>query len=94
MDIGFQYSPGAQFSGTAFLQLLVPGSHHCPLGQFRGCAEPVADIKHPEWTATLYDLLTAYAAVDIPESEAILFDPPFSRMLELIAGALMAPSMP
>jgi hypothetical protein len=26
------------------------------------------------------DLLSAYAAVDIPESEAILFDPPFSRI--------------
>ena len=24
--------------------------------------EPIADIKRPEWTATLYDLLTAYAA--------------------------------
>jgi segregation and condensation protein A len=28
----------------------------------RGDPEPVADIKHPEWTATLYDLLSAYAA--------------------------------
>jgi len=27
----------------------------------RGAPEPIADIKHPEWTATLYDLLTAYA---------------------------------
>jgi segregation and condensation protein A len=27
----------------------------------RGDPEPVADIKHPQWTATLYDLLTAYA---------------------------------
>ena len=27
----------------------------------RGDPEPVADIKHPRWTATLYDLLTAYA---------------------------------
>src|SRR5438105_3796534 len=26
------------------------------------------------------DLLSAYAAVDVPESEAILFDPPFSRI--------------
>src|SRR5262249_52343974 len=26
------------------------------------------------------DLLSAYAAVDIPESEAILFEPPFSRI--------------
>jgi segregation and condensation protein A len=28
----------------------------------RGDPEPIAHIKHPEWTATLYDLLTAYAA--------------------------------
>jgi segregation and condensation protein A len=28
----------------------------------RGAPEPIADIKRPEWTATLYDLLTAYAA--------------------------------
>ncbi len=27
----------------------------------RGDPEPVADIKHPQWNATLYDLLTAYA---------------------------------
>ena len=27
----------------------------------RGAPEPIADIKHPEWTATLYDLLSAYA---------------------------------
>ena len=27
----------------------------------RGAPEPIADIKQPEWTATLYDLLTAYA---------------------------------
>jgi segregation and condensation protein A len=27
----------------------------------RGQPEPIAHIKHPEWTATLYDLLTAYA---------------------------------
>jgi segregation and condensation protein A len=27
----------------------------------RGDPEPIADIKRPEWTATLYDLLTAYA---------------------------------
>ena len=26
------------------------------------------------------DLLAAYAVVDVPESEAILFDPPFSRI--------------
>jgi segregation and condensation protein A len=28
----------------------------------RGDPEPISDIKHPEWTATLYDLLSAYAA--------------------------------
>jgi segregation and condensation protein A len=27
----------------------------------RGDPEPVADIKHPAWTATLFDLLSAYA---------------------------------
>lgn len=27
----------------------------------RGQPEPIADIKRPEWTATLYDLLAAYA---------------------------------
>jgi segregation and condensation protein A len=26
----------------------------------RGVPEPIADIKEPEWSATLYDLLTAY----------------------------------
>ena len=28
----------------------------------RGDPEPIADIKHPEWTATLYDLLLAYSS--------------------------------
>jgi len=28
----------------------------------RGDPEPVADIKHPQWTATLYDLLSAYSS--------------------------------
>jgi len=27
----------------------------------RGDPEPVADIKHPQWTATLFDLLSAYS---------------------------------
>ena len=27
----------------------------------RGLPEPIAEIKQPEWTATLYDLLSAYA---------------------------------
>jgi segregation and condensation protein A len=27
----------------------------------RGAPEPIADVKRPEWNATLYDLLTAYA---------------------------------
>jgi len=26
----------------------------------RGAPEPIADVKEPEWSATLYDLLTAY----------------------------------
>jgi segregation and condensation protein A len=28
----------------------------------RGQPEPIAHVKHPEWSATLYDLLSAYAA--------------------------------
>ena len=28
----------------------------------RGNPEPIASIKHPQWTATIYDLLSAYAA--------------------------------
>jgi segregation and condensation protein A len=28
----------------------------------RGKGEPIAHIKHPQWTATLYDLLSAYAS--------------------------------
>jgi segregation and condensation protein A len=28
----------------------------------RGAPEPIIDIKQPQWTATLYDLLSAYAA--------------------------------
>ncbi len=27
----------------------------------RGAPEPIAEVKQPEWTATLYDLLSAYA---------------------------------
>jgi segregation and condensation protein A len=27
----------------------------------RGAPEPIAEVKRPEWTATLYDLLSAYA---------------------------------
>jgi segregation and condensation protein A len=27
----------------------------------RGDPEPIAEVKHPQWTATLYDLLSAYA---------------------------------
>jgi segregation and condensation protein A len=27
----------------------------------RGDPEPIADIQHPQWSATLYDLLSAYA---------------------------------
>jgi segregation and condensation protein A len=28
----------------------------------RGDPEPISDIKHPKWTATLYDLLSAYSS--------------------------------
>ncbi len=28
----------------------------------RGDPEPIAHVKHPQWTATLYDLLSAYAS--------------------------------
>jgi segregation and condensation protein A len=28
----------------------------------RGRPEPIAEVKHPQWSATLYDLLSAYAA--------------------------------
>jgi segregation and condensation protein A len=28
----------------------------------RGAPEPIAEIKHPQWSATLYDLLSAYSA--------------------------------
>jgi segregation and condensation protein A len=28
----------------------------------RGQPEPIAHVKHPQWTATLYDLLSAYAS--------------------------------
>lgn len=28
----------------------------------RGKPEPIAEVKHPQWSATLYDLLSAYAA--------------------------------
>lgn len=28
----------------------------------RGLPEPIAEVKRPEWTATLYDLLSAYSA--------------------------------
>jgi segregation and condensation protein A len=28
----------------------------------RGDPEPIAEIKHPQWTATLYDLLSSYAS--------------------------------
>jgi segregation and condensation protein A len=28
----------------------------------RGDPEPIAEVRHPQWTATLYDLLSAYAS--------------------------------
>ena len=33
-----------QLSGTADLQVLVPGSQYCPGGQLRGCAAPPAAV--------------------------------------------------
>jgi len=44
--IGFQYCPGGQFSATAFLQELEPGSQYCPGGQLMGwgCAAPLAAV--------------------------------------------------
>jgi hypothetical protein len=52
------------------LQLLVPGSHHCPLGQFRGCAEPVAD------SATDTAAIGAAAAAMTIERRMILYMSP------------------
>jgi len=36
----------------------------------RGQPEPIAEIKRPEWTATLYDLLSAYAVQRQKQSRA------------------------
>ncbi len=38
----------------------------------RGQPEPIAEIKHPEWTATLYDLLSAYASRRQTKSRAFV----------------------
>jgi segregation and condensation protein A len=38
----------------------------------RGQPEPIAEIKHPEWTATLYDLLSAYATRRQTKSRAFV----------------------
>jgi segregation and condensation protein A len=38
----------------------------------RGAPEPIAEIKHPEWSATLYDLLSAYAGRRQTQSRAIV----------------------
>ncbi len=42
----------------------------------RGAPEPIAEIKQPEWSATLYDLLTAYAS---QRSKSALFARALSR---------------
>jgi segregation and condensation protein A len=38
----------------------------------RGQPEPIAEIKHPQWSATLYDLLSAYAARRQIQSRSIV----------------------
>jgi segregation and condensation protein A len=38
----------------------------------RGQPEPIAEIKHPQWTATLYDLLSAYASRRQTKSRAFV----------------------
>lgn len=49
----------------AFRELAKRLMEHPQLGRdvfARGDPEPIADIKRPQWSATLYDLLSAYAA--------------------------------
>src|SRR5579862_531441 len=41
----------------------------------RGAPEPIAEIKHPEWSATLYDLLTAYAGRRQTQARAVVTMP-------------------
>jgi segregation and condensation protein A len=38
----------------------------------RGQPEPIAEIKHPQWSATLYDLLSAYAGRRQMQSRAVV----------------------
>jgi segregation and condensation protein A len=38
----------------------------------RGQPEPIEEIKHPQWTATLYDLLSAYAVRRQTQSRAFV----------------------
>jgi segregation and condensation protein A len=38
----------------------------------RGLPEPIADIKKPEWSATLYDLLSAYAGQRQKQARAVV----------------------
>ena len=38
----------------------------------RGEPEPIAEIKHPQWSATLYDLLSAYAARRQVQSRSVV----------------------
>jgi len=41
----------------------------------RGQPEPIAEIKRPEWTATLYDLLSAYAGQRQKQARAFVHVP-------------------
>jgi segregation and condensation protein A len=38
----------------------------------RGQPEPIAEIKHPQWSATLYDLLSAYASRRQVQSRSVV----------------------
>ena len=50
----------------------------------RGDPEPIAQIKHPQWTATLYDLLSAYS---VQRQKQARWQPrPFRRAQGLVAG--------
>ena len=51
----------------------------------RGLPEPIADIKKPEWTATLYDLLSAYAGQRQKQARAYVRLP--KRMVWSLAEA-------
>ena len=50
--------------------------------------QPFAEVCHEhgalarvQWHGAPTDLIAAYAAVDVPESETLLFDPPFSTIV-------------